>query len=399
MNMPPKITGEWFHDAGEEPESMVRVLVIGAGLAGLACALEATTAGHHVVLLERSSRIGGRGTTQNLDGFAMGYGPHLFVEKGPLHSLVRKLSRVRISTSPVKLHRLEVVGHGVVRPIDDTTTAVLNKRALKQRNPNNPLVKACDFFSTWGGGQNEQRALALRKERLLVCNEGWAGLVGRLAAALDEVGVFVECGPEVVRIEKGSVHLRDGRMIETDVVVLACGVVSARKLLSSLDDELSGALFSKVKRVSASIIEAGLDAKPLSGRHAVVDAEGGFSILDYHAIHPLLGPGGSHLSALSVGGLAGDAGETRYESASHRLEALKAFLGQRASGWNDHIIHYSQQEKITLHETVGGRIPVDAAAHKGVLFAGPWTESAFILADAAIDSGRQAGRSVSSALR
>jgi len=60
---------------------MARVVVVGAGLAGLACALEATTAGHHVVIMERSERIGGRGTTQNFDEFPLGFGPHLFLKR------------------------------------------------------------------------------------------------------------------------------------------------------------------------------------------------------------------------------------------------------------------------------------------------------------------------------
>ena len=93
---------------------MVRVLVVGAGLAGLSCALEATMAGHHVVVLERSTRIGGRGTTQNLDSFPVGYGPHLFLKKGPFHNLVRKLSRVKLATSPLRLHRTELIGQGIV---------------------------------------------------------------------------------------------------------------------------------------------------------------------------------------------------------------------------------------------------------------------------------------------
>lgn len=397
--MPPKNLVEWFHDAGEEPVAMARVLVIGAGLAGLACALEATTAGHHVVVLERSNRIGGRGTTQNLDGFAVGYGPHLLVEKGPLHTLVRKLSRVRLSVSPIKLHRLEVLGHGIVRPIDDTKSTMLNKQILKQNDPAHPLVNGCNFFSNWGGELNARRSHALAKERLLVSNEGWAGMVGRLAAALDEVGVFVECGPEVVRIERGMAHLRDGRNIETDVIVLACGLNGARKLLSSMDDESAQVLFSGMKRVTASIIEAGLDSKPLAGRHGVVDAPNAFSIIDYHAIHPRLGPEGSHLSAVAVGGLPTDAGDTRYDSAEQRLESLKQFLHRRAGGWEDHLIQYSEQKKITLHEAAGGRIALDAAAPSGVLFAGAWVEGEHILADAAIDAGRRAGRTVSSALR
>lgn len=37
---------------------MVRALIIGGGLAGLSAALTATSAGHHVVALERARRIG-----------------------------------------------------------------------------------------------------------------------------------------------------------------------------------------------------------------------------------------------------------------------------------------------------------------------------------------------------
>ena len=80
---------------------MARVLVIGAGLAGLACALEATTAGHHVVVLERASRIGGRGTSQNIDGLPVGFGPHLFLKKGPFHNLAQ--IGIKMKVSPIQL--------------------------------------------------------------------------------------------------------------------------------------------------------------------------------------------------------------------------------------------------------------------------------------------------------
>ena len=41
---------------------MARVVVIGAGIAGLVAAIHAVSDGHHVVVLERKSKIGGRGT-------------------------------------------------------------------------------------------------------------------------------------------------------------------------------------------------------------------------------------------------------------------------------------------------------------------------------------------------
>ena len=378
---------------------MVRVLVVGAGLAGLACALEATLAGHHVVVLERSSRIGGRSTSQNIDEFPVGFGPHLFVKKGPFHNLVRKLSRVKLATASVRLHRTEVIGQGIIRPIDDAKTSLLNKRILKDSSANHPLVEGCHLLSSWGGQHSELRYTALQKGNLLVSNEGWAGMVGRLAAALDEVGVFIECGPEVSRIEQGKVHLVDGREIETDVIVLACGPSAAKKLVSSLDEQRSEELFSEVQRISASFVELGLDSKPLSGKHAVIDVENKFSILDYRAIQPRLGREGSHLSAVAVGGLASDPDETRFSSPDERLQALLKFLTQRASGWSQHVIHQSQQAKITLHDAFTHRIPQQSMAHKGVLFAGTWVDGEHILADAAVDSGRAAGRNISVANR
>ena len=378
---------------------MVRVLVVGAGLAGLACALEATTSGHHVVVLERSSRIGGRGTTQNLDEFPVGYGPHLFLKKGPFHDLVRKLSRVKLAASPLRLDRTVIIGQGVVRPFDDIKTSVTNKRILRDANSEHALVDGCQFLSSWGGKTNTLRYNGLQKNQLMVSNEGWAGMVGRLAAALDEVGVFIECGPEVQRIESGKVFLADGREIETDVIVLACGPSAAKKLTRTMNEQRAVDLFSSLERISASFVEVGLDSKSLSGKHAVIDAQNQQIILDYRAIQPRLGREGSHLSALAIGGLESEPGETRYASADERLESLKSFLDKRASGWQNHVIQQSEQSKITLHDAGTSRIPQQAMADVGVLFAGAWVEGEHILADAAIASGRLAGRSIAAAKR
>ena len=376
---------------------MARVLVVGAGLAGLACALEATLAGHHVVVLERSARIGGRGTSQNIDEFPVGFGPHLFLKKGPFHNLVRKLSRVKLATAPLRLHRTEIIGHGIIRPLEDAKTSLLNKRILKDPTSLHPLVEGCHFLSSWSSQRNDARYNALKKGNLLVSNEGWAGMVGRLAAALDEVGVFIECGLEVQRIESGKAYLVDGREIETDTIVLACGPSAAKKLVSSIDAQRSEELFSPLKRLSASFVELALDSKPLSGKQAVVDVENQFTILDYRAIQPRLGREGSHISAVAVGGLSSDPGETRFSSPDERLETLLAFISNRASGWTQHVIHQSQQSKITLHDAYQHRIEQHSMVDHGLVFAGTWVQGEHILADAAVHSGRAAGKSISAA--
>jgi len=57
-----------------EVEPDVDVAIVGAGLAGLACALHVTRAGRSVVLLEASDRVGGRVRSDRVDGFTLDRG-------------------------------------------------------------------------------------------------------------------------------------------------------------------------------------------------------------------------------------------------------------------------------------------------------------------------------------
>ncbi len=197
----------------------------------------------------------------------------------------------------------------------------------------------------------------------------------------------------------GKVFTTAGRVTTTNVTVLAGGHPAEKKIAGTMDEQRSKDLFSPLKRISASFSEVGLDSKSLSGKHAVIDTQNKYIVLDYRAIQPRLGREGSHLSALAIGGLESDPGETRYATANERLDALKSFLDKRASGWQDHVIQQSEQSKITLHDAGTSRIPQLAMADVGVLFAGAWVEGEHILADGAVNSGRLAGRTIASAKR
>ncbi|HET9648806.1 MAG TPA: FAD-dependent oxidoreductase, partial [Microlunatus sp.] len=54
---------------------MSRVVVIGAGLAGLASACHLVGAGHDVTVVEREPIVGGRAGRLELDGFSFDTGP------------------------------------------------------------------------------------------------------------------------------------------------------------------------------------------------------------------------------------------------------------------------------------------------------------------------------------
>ena len=79
------------------------------------------------------------------------------------------------------------------------------------------------------------------------------------------------------------------------------------------------------------------------------------------------------------------------------MEYLESFLDAQASGWREHIITDLRQEKITIHENLGNEIDGFAFSDRGIIMAGSWVKSDFILADAAVHSGRIAGKNIGKA--
>lgn len=375
---------------------MARVLIVGAGLAGLSAAIDASANGHHVVVVERSSTIGGRGTSQNKEGFSLTFGPHLLQNKGPMWELCHRLSKRKFSSAAIRLDKVEVLGHGMIRPKGNISRVIENRRALKSKDQSHPIVRAASFLTSWNPDYLG-RIETLSKSKLLVSNEGWIGLAGRLAAALDEIGVLIECNVKVESLHNYGVKLTNGKKIEADVVILACGLSKSRQLLAEVDQQRTEQTFSGLSKITASIIEVGLDSKPLRERQVIIDTDNHTTIVDYTAIQSRLSAHGSHLSAITVGGLKIDKGETRFESQEDRMEYLESFLDAQASGWREHIITDLRQEKITIHENLGNEIDGFAFSDKGIIMAGSWVKSDFILADAAVHSGRIAGKNIGKA--
>lgn len=67
------------------------VVVIGAGLGGLAVATSLAQAGRRVIVCERSPEPGGRGRTHVRDGFWLNLGPHALYAAGPAIAMLRRL--------------------------------------------------------------------------------------------------------------------------------------------------------------------------------------------------------------------------------------------------------------------------------------------------------------------
>lgn len=364
---------------------MARVVVIGAGIAGLVAAIHAVSDGHHVVVLERKSKIGGRGTSQNSDGFSLHFGPHLIDKSGPFYKLCKQLSRVKPSIKSVRLDKIEVVGFGPIRPVGNVKQAALNKQSIRAKTPGNPYFESVKFLSTWGIEENEQRLKSLLKSKFSVSNEGWIGLIGRLGAALDEVGVLVETGCEVVSVNGGKVALKDGREVECDAIILACGAGAAKRILEKVDEEIYSSNFANLSPKFAASIEAGLSSKPMAGKHCLIDFENNAAIIDYMAIQPKLGTTGSHISAIITGG-----------TENGRIERLESILDTHLSGWKSHLIADLKQKKIVVGYS--NCVDYDIFSNQRILLAGPWVKSEYLLSDAAADTGKRAAKGLKSIL-
>jgi phytoene dehydrogenase-like protein len=348
--------------------------------------LYATTAGHHVVVLDRTDRLGGRGTSQSIDGIPFGYGPHLLDRKGPLAQVTKKVSRLKMALASPRLDRLFVTGVGALRPRNNVKKAAQLRRELKHHLPQSEAVKGANLLASMGHYQpSPSRLKALTSSKLSLVGEGWAGIVGRMAAALDEVGVLIEPNCTVTAVQGGEVSLDDGRSFESDVIILACGANTARKLLNDVRPDL----LDSIKPVKASTLDLLLDSKPMGTKHGVMDANEGGILLELSNIQSRFKVQGSLLSAALFA--------REGESHEAREERLLAFVDQHATGWQHHIVHERRQRNITV-QTQGEKPPFDALKEDGILLAGEWVKSEAMLSDAAAETGRKAGQNISSAL-
>ncbi len=87
-----------------------RVAVVGAGLAGLAAAVELKDAGLHVELFERSRLLGGRATSFELDGHVVDNGQHVFL--ACCDRFIHFVQRVGMSDALYLQDRFDVVAYG-----------------------------------------------------------------------------------------------------------------------------------------------------------------------------------------------------------------------------------------------------------------------------------------------
>ncbi|HTE74284.1 MAG TPA: phytoene desaturase family protein, partial [Actinomycetes bacterium] len=137
---------------------MARVVVVGAGMGGLAVAARLATAGHDVVVCEQSDRVGGKVGTVERDGFVFDTGPSLLTLPAVYRDLFVKTGR----------------------PIEDSLDLVEVDPAFRYRFPG--LNGVGDGGPVWLDVPNASRARTVAAMDAALgsgAGEDWAGFLDR----------------------------------------------------------------------------------------------------------------------------------------------------------------------------------------------------------------------------
>lgn len=348
------------------------VAIVGAGLAGLACATTLHDAGIPVVVLEAGDGVGGRVRSDAVDGFTLDRGfqvaltaypemhrqldmdaldlrafePGALVWRNGEGSAVSDPFRVPTSTLSTALapigsvldkvriarlrSRLRKIHPARLLAGDDVTTAA----ALRERGFSETIIDR--FFTPLVGGIQLDPELGDSRRvfdvifRMLsdgdsaVPAAGMRAIPDQLAARLPAGSIRLDSRVEAATA--GSVTLADGEVVDAAGVVVATDGPGAAELLG----------LAPVGSKSAGCVYFGADEAPTDSKMVILDGTGRGPVLNVAVmsnVAPTYAPPGRHLIVAALPGIA----EGDLESVARTQ--LRRWWGARVDRW-DHLATY-----------------------------------------------------------
>ncbi|MFL6192526.1 MAG: NAD(P)/FAD-dependent oxidoreductase [Thermoanaerobaculia bacterium] len=347
-----------------------KVVIVGAGMSGLCCALRLQEKGIPFTILEASDGVGGRVRTDSVDGFLLDRGFQVLLTAYPEARKILNYRALRPRTfAPGALVRIGGKFHRVSDPFrqpwtlpatllapigtfaDKLRIARLRKHVLAGSleeiwtRPETSTVEALrsfgfgermidSFFRPFFGGIFLETELATSSRmlefvfrmfsqgRAALPAAGMGAIPAQLAAKLPADAIRLNARVET--IEDGGVRLKGGERIAASAVVLATEAPEAARLLPELHPPGSN---------DAACLYYAAPKAPIRKAILVLNGEGGGPVDNLcvpSAVSPSYAPAGQALISATVVGAAG-ADEKELESQVRKH--LGSWFGPEASGW------------------------------------------------------------------
>lgn len=416
------------------------VVVIGAGLAGLAAAGWTARAGRSVVVCERAGAAGGRAQTTTAGQFKLNLGPRALYCGGPAERALRELEvpiagrkpnasggyavargvahalpggflsllTTGLFGLPAKLETARLLG-GLARldPEPLQGTAVSDWLADSVRQPEvRALVGALVRVSSYAADHDRMSAgtaLAQMQHALgggvRYLDGGWQVLVDGLAATARRAGATLRASARAAAIESRDGHrlvrLADGEAIEADAVVIAAGPDAAAQLLDGAAGAAARAWAAAAQPVRAACLDVGLARLPRPRATFALGVDRPLYLSVHSAAARLAPEGAAMIHVLKY--LAPGDGDPKADA-----RELEGLLDLVQPGWREVVVeHRFLPNMLVSHDLptaaaagLRGRPGVAVPGADGVYVAGDWVGPEGLLADASLASARQAAAAV-----
>jgi phytoene dehydrogenase-like protein len=412
--------------------TVVDVVVVGAGLAGLTAATHAARSGARVTVLESSAGPGGRARTERRNGVSLNLGPHALYEGGSGMSVLRELaidppgwrpnatgpavwrgsegrlpfdarsvattkllsvrSRVAFARFHTQLERFDA------RELDSTTVAeFLDEQIGTERADLRAVVEGIIRLGLYAnapellsaGAAIDQLVSAGSGVRYL--HGGWGSMVDSLASAARLARAEVRTATQVAAIEPQhdgwTVVEAGGRCWSASAVIVAgLSPEAAERLVGREPGTLRAAAGPPAR---AACLDLVLASPPNVTFALDLDHHG------YYSLHaPVADPSSADPALVS---LARYRRPDEIADADRDRATLRAFA--RRMGVETTLAERYLHDMVVTHGIplatrggLAGRPRVDALDAPGLLLAGDWVGPTGLLADAALSSGRAAGQ-------
>jgi len=405
------------------------VIVIGAGLAGLACAWHLQRAGRRSLVVEASDEVGGRVRTDRVDGFLLDRGFQVLLSaypeaervldfdalglkpfvpgalvrfRGRFHRVAdpwrRPLEGVQAAFSPVgslpdKLRVATLRARLATRTADDlfAEPEMTTVDALSAAGFSPAIVDR--FFRPFMGGVFLERELKTSSRlfhflfKMFASGHaclpagGMGAIPAQMAAGL-EPGT-IRLNARVVRIEAGAVTLDTGERLEAEEIVVATDGSAAAELLGDGDAPAWNGV---------TCVYFGAQRPPVTEPILVLNGDGHGRVNNVcvpSVVAPAYAPEGQHLVSATVLGV--------HPRADGRLEhdvrdQLKSWFGPDVAGWR-HLRTYAVANALPSQQPPALSPPERPVRRRpGLLVCGDHMDHASI--QGALMSGRRAAEAL-----